>query len=112
MHALITTPSRLVLKASVMPALRALSTMSTGSKPPMVPEERFYPEWVDAILNREDATGPRKTRHTKRMRLRQRQREGDHKRRIAQTKASQQDHREKLWWHRQEGLKWEVKFKN
>merc|ERR1712166_201087 len=81
----------------------------TGGSP-MIPEERFYPEWVDAILNRENATGPRKKRHTRRMQMRQLQREHDHKRRIAQTTASIQARKEKLMLQKQAGLQWEVKF--
>merc|ERR1712166_1373868 len=90
------------------PALTGARNITGGS--PMIPEERFYPEWVDAILNREHATGPRKKRQKKRMRMRQLQREHDHKRRIAQTNASIEAHKDKLMHQKQAGLQWEVKF--
>merc|ERR1712166_582051 len=44
---------------------------------PELPEGRFYPEWVDQILNKENATGPRRLKHKKRMRQRQLQRKAE-----------------------------------
>merc|ERR1712196_495856 len=55
-----------------------------------LPAGRPYPEWVDAIINGENAAGPRGNRHSKRMKQRQRQRQMDHKRRIQQTAAAQE----------------------
>merc|ERR1712178_494196 len=49
-----------------------------------------YPEWVDGILNGDNAAGPRGNRQAKRMKQRDRQRRLDHKRRIMQTAAAKE----------------------
>merc|ERR1712166_593813 len=63
---------------------------------PELPEGRFYPEWVDQILNKENATGPRRLKHKKRIRQRQLQVKHNHQQRIKETQMSLQRKAEKL----------------
>eukprot|EP00656_Telonema_subtile_P004893 TRINITY_DN12231_c0_g1_i1.p2 TRINITY_DN12231_c0_g1~~TRINITY_DN12231_c0_g1_i1.p2 ORF type:complete len:113 (+),score=26.65 TRINITY_DN12231_c0_g1_i1:136-474(+) len=106
--------SRMVSRARALPQTVLMGPIAgarsiTGGSP-MIPEERFYPAWVDAILNRENATGPRRKRHAKRMHLRQLQRENNHKRRIAETKASVEAKKDKNYHQKQAGLQWKLNF--
>merc|ERR1711865_99133 len=89
-----------------VPAARAFTSDPVAPIPPVgkgvpkvveaLPEGRFYPAWVDDILNRKHATGKRGLRQKKRMRLRQLQRERNHRLRIKQTAASLKRKAEKL----------------
>merc|ERR1712196_30264 len=88
-------PSLTSRAVPVLALPRGFSTEHDVSDAPMVAESRPYPAWLDAIFNREHATGPRRNRFTKRMKQRDRQRVMNHKQRQRETAAAKERRFEK-----------------